>query len=172
MNKIQKVLRLTYDCGLSNRRIVSCLKLGLSTISELLTCFKQSQLGWPLPEGCSNTELTQALYHGKKTSRDKGMTNMLLWQEYQERAYTQFCEHFIRWFKIQKRSMRHLHVAGDKLLIYYRGQRFQVITPSTGEVREAEVLRATLGASNYTYVEGKSTEPNSIACRSRAQRVE
>ncbi len=40
MNKIKEVLRLKYDCGLSNRGIASCLKLGPSTISELLTRFK------------------------------------------------------------------------------------------------------------------------------------
>lgn len=28
MNKIKEVLRLKYDCGLSNRGIASCLKLG------------------------------------------------------------------------------------------------------------------------------------------------
>lgn len=133
MNKIKEVLRLKYDCGLSNRSIASCLKLGPSTISELLTRFKQSQLGWPLPESCSDADLTQALYHVKKASRDKvmpdftqyavelrrkGMTKMLLWKEYHEKtyAYTQFCENFTRWLKTQKRSMRQLHVAGDKLL--------------------------------------------------------
>ncbi len=66
MNKIKEVLRLKYDCGLSNRSIASCLKLGPSTISELLTRFKQSQLGWPLPESCSDADLTQALYHSRK----------------------------------------------------------------------------------------------------------
>jgi transposase len=90
--------------------------------------------------------------------RRKGMTKMLLWQEYHEQyqeqayAYTQFCEHFTRWFKNQKRSMRQLHVAGDKLFIDYC-VRLQVVNPDTGEVREAEVFVATLGASNYTYVE-------------------
>lgn len=174
MNKIKEVLRLKYGCGLSNRGIASCLKLGPSTVSELLTRFKQSQLGWPLPDSCSDADLTQALYHGKKVSRDKvmpdftqyavelrrkGMTKMLLWQEYHEQyqeqayAYTQFCEHFTRWFKTQKRSMRQLHVAGDKLFIDYCGPRLQVVNPDTGEVREAEVFVATLGASNYTYVE-------------------
>ena len=139
MNKIKEVLRL---------------KLGPSTISELLTRFKQSQLGWPLPDSCSDAELTQALYHGKKASREKvmpdftqyavelrrkGMTEMLLWQEYHEQyqeqayAYTQFCEHFTRWFKTQKRSMRQLHVAGDKLFIDYCGPRLQVVNPDTGE---------------------------------------
>ena len=31
--------------------------------------------------------------------------------------------------------------------------RAQVINPATGEVREAEVFVAALGASNYTYAE-------------------
>lgn len=191
MNKIKEVLRLKYDCGLSNRNIASCLKLGPSTISELLTRFKQSQLGWPLPESCSDTDISQALYHGKKTSRDKvmpdftqyavelrrkGMTKMLLWQEYHEQeqayAYTQFCEHFTRWFKTQKRSMRQLHVAGDKLFIDYCGPRLQVVNPDTGEVREAEVFVATLGASNYTYVEAFPSQGKSYWLEAHANTFE
>lgn len=172
--RIKEVLRLKYDCGLSHRNIASCLKIGPATVSELITRFKQSQLGWPLPEGCSDTELTQALYHSKQASRDKvmpdftqcfielkrkGMTKMLLWQEYHEQyqtqayAYTQFCEHYTRWLKHQKRSMRQTHTAGDKLFIDYCGPKLCVVNPDTGEVREAEVFVATLGASNYTYVE-------------------
>ncbi len=91
--------------------------------------------------------------------RRKGMTKMLLWQEYHEQyqeqayAYTQFCEHFTHWFKTQKRSMRQLHVAGGKLFIDYCGPRLQVVNPDTDEGREAEMFVATFGASNYTYVE-------------------
>ena len=73
MNKIKEVLRLKFDCGLSNRNIAACMKLGPATISELLTRFKQSQLGWPLPENCSDSALTQALYHSKQARRDKVM---------------------------------------------------------------------------------------------------
>ncbi|GAL09423.1 mobile element protein [Vibrio astriarenae] len=49
--------------------------------------------------------------------------------------------------------MRQHHVAGDKLFIDYCGPRLQVVNPDTGEMREAEVFVATLGAYNYTYVE-------------------
>ncbi|MDF5591209.1 helix-turn-helix domain-containing protein, partial [Vibrio parahaemolyticus] len=106
MNKIKEILRLKYECGLSYRSIASCLNVSLATVSELVARFKQSQIGWPLPEGCSDTDLTKALYHSKQASRDKvmpdfaqyavelkrkGMTKMLLWQEYheqyQEQAY-------------------------------------------------------------------------------------
>ena len=95
--------------------------------------------------------------------RRKGMTKRLLWQEYQEQAYayTQFCEHFTRWFKTQKSSMRQLHVAGDRLFIDYCGPRLQVVTPDTGEVREAEVFVATLGA-NYAYVEGFPSQSKAL----------
>ncbi|MCQ1061358.1 IS21 family transposase [Photobacterium sp. ZSDE20] len=174
MTKIKEVLRLKFDCGLSNRNIASCLKIGCSTVSEILTRFKQSHIGWPLPEACSDTELTRALYHPKGASQSKaipdfaqcfvelkrkGMTKLLLWQEYyeqhQERAYryNQFCEHYTRWLKKQKRSMRQIHTAGDKLFIDYCGPTIPVVNPDTGEVRQAQVFVATLGASNYTYVE-------------------
>ncbi len=44
MEKIKEVLRLKYDCGLSNRGIAFCLKLSPSTISELLTRLKKANL--------------------------------------------------------------------------------------------------------------------------------
>lgn len=179
MTKIKEVLRLKYDCQLSNRNIAACLKIGTSTVSELLSRFKLSELGWPLPEGCSDTDITHALYHEKGPSRQKvmpdfglcyqelkrkGMTKRLLWEEYhieyQDRAYryTQFCEHYTRWFKKQKRSMRQQHIAGDKLFIDYCGPTVPIVNPDTGEVRTAQIFVATLGASNYTYVEASPSQ--------------
>ncbi|RCW92851.1 hypothetical protein DFP77_1568 [Marinomonas foliarum] len=104
MNKIKEVLRLKFDCGLSYRSIASCLNISLATVSELIARFKQNQIDWPLPEDCRDADLTQALYHSKQASREKvmpdfshyvvelrrkGMTKMLLWQEY----YEQYQEH-------------------------------------------------------------------------------
>ncbi len=63
--------------------------------------------------------------------------------------------------------MRQLHVAGDKLFIDYCGLRLQVVNPDTGEVREAEVFVATLGASNYTYVEAFSSQGKSYRLEAR-----
>ncbi len=94
----------------------------------------------------------------------KGMTKRLLWEEYhieyQDRAYryTQFCEHYTRWFKKQKRSMRQQHIAGDKLFIDYCGSTVPIVNPDTGEVRTAQIFVATLGSSNYTYVEASPSQ--------------
>ena len=169
MLKIKELLRLKYECGLSNRNIASCLKIGCSTVSEILTRFKNSELIWPLPEGCSDTDLTNALYQRKQASKDKvmpdfiachrelkrkGMTKLLLWEEYasqyQERAYSysQYCEYYLRWQKTQKRSMRQIHIAGDKLFIDYCGPTLPVVNPDTGEVlkdgEEGELVITTL----------------------------
>lgn len=89
----------------------------------------------------------------------KGMTKILLWQEYQREAgenaygYSQFCNLYGEWLKLQKRSMRQHHVAGEKLFLDFCGPTIPVINPDTGEVRQAQIFVATLGASNYTYVE-------------------
>mgnify|MGYP000579230682 CR=1 FL=1 len=50
--------------------------------------------------------------------------------------------------------MRQHHIAGDKLFIDYCGPTVPIVNPDTGEVRyHAQIFVATLGATNYTYVE-------------------
>jgi transposase len=47
--------------------------------------------------------------------------------------------------------MRQSHTGGDKLFVDYAGQTVPIIDASTGEIRQAQVFVAVLGASNYTY---------------------
>src|SRR5215467_354879 len=54
--------------------------------------------------------------------------------------------------------MRQHHVAGDKLFVDYSGKKIGIIDPATGEVRDAEIFVAVLGASNYTYAEATWTQ--------------
>ena len=49
--------------------------------------------------------------------------------------------------------MRQHHVAGEKAFVDYSGKRIWIIDPSTGEIRDAEIFVAVLGASNLTYAE-------------------
>ena len=66
--------------------------------------------------------------------------------------------------------MRQVHRAGDKCFVDYAGQRPRLIDPITGEVGEAELFAAVLGASNYTYAEATRTQqvPDWIASHARA----
>lgn len=54
--------------------------------------------------------------------------------------------------------MRQEHKAGEKLFVDYAGDTVPVISEETGEVREAQVFVAVLGASNYTYAEATWTQ--------------
>lgn len=107
--------------------------------------------------------------------RRKGVTLLLLWQEYREvhpdgYGYSRYCELYTRWEGKLSPVMRQRHPAGERLFVDYAGHTVDVIDPRTGEVRTAQIFVATLGASNYTYVEATWTQnlPDWISSHVRA----
>src|SRR5208282_2454715 len=54
--------------------------------------------------------------------------------------------------------MRQTHVAGDKLFVDWAGDTVPIIDAMTGEVHEAHLFVAVLGASSYTYAEARWSE--------------
>jgi transposase len=88
----------------------------------------------------------------------KGVTLMLLWEEYYAEQpngyrYSQFCELYRRWSRKLKVSMRQIHKAGEKLFVDYAGHTLPIVNRHTGEISEAQVFVAVMGASNYTFAE-------------------
>ena len=65
--------------------------------------------------------------------------------------------------------MRQYHVAGEKIFVDWAGAKIPVHNPATGEIREASIFVAVLGASSYAYVEATLSEdmPNWIAAHAR-----
>jgi len=55
-------------------------------------------------------------------------------------------------------TMRQEHVAGDKVFVDYSGKKLSIADPLTGEIREAEIFVAVLGASGFTYAEATWTQ--------------
>ncbi|MDE2730362.1 MAG: IS21 family transposase, partial [Bacteroidota bacterium] len=53
----------------------------------------------------------------------------------------------------RKVVMRLHHKAGDKLFVDFAGTTVEVLSRVNGEVMQAQIFVATLGCSNYTYVE-------------------
>jgi transposase len=81
-----------------------------------------------------------------------------LWEEYRQAnpegyQYSWFCEQYRRWTGKLDLVMRQEHRAGEKLFVDYAGQTVPVIDPTTGEIRNAQIFIAVLGASSYTYAE-------------------
>jgi hypothetical protein len=99
-----------------------------------------------------------------------------LWSEYAAAAgaqayrYSQFCERYRRWVKRQRRSLRQVHRAGEKLFVDYCGPTVGIVDASSGEQREAQIFVAVLGPSNYTYAEATWTQslPDWIGSHQRA----
>ena len=63
-----------------------------------------------------------------------------------------------------------VHKAGEKLFVDYAGDTVPIIDPETGEVTQAQIFVAVMGASSYTYAEAQSSQemPNWIGGHVRA----
>lgn len=191
MKKIEEVLRLKYENGLSHRAIAQSCAISPSTVSEYVHHARAAGLRWPLPAGMTAAQLDACLFPEKaaaagvtptpdwaevhKELKRKGVTLSLLWVEYRQAhpegyGYSQFCHHYRTWKQGLNPPMRLEHKAGEKLYVDYAGQTVPIFDPETGERREAEIFVATLGASNYTYAEAHATQslPNWIGAHVRA----
>ena len=65
--------------------------------------------------------------------------------------YTSFCIKYREFARCQLRSMRQIHIAGEKLFVDYAGSTVPIVNALTGEISAAQIFVATLGASNYTF---------------------
>ena len=94
----------------------------------------------------------------------KHVTLSILWDEYIERnpdgyRYSRFCELYRTWEGKLSVTMRQTHVGGDKLFVDYAGDTVPVVIDRlTGEIRQAQIFVAVLGASNFTYAEATWTQ--------------
>ncbi|MCP5085156.1 MAG: IS21 family transposase [Alphaproteobacteria bacterium] len=191
MRKIKEAIRLNAQ-GLSPRRIGESLGIGRTTVQECLGRARAAGLSWPLSEELSDGDIEQRLYpratgavrdsfpqpdwaYVHRELRRKGVTLSLLWEEYRSvhpdgYAYSRFCELYNRWEGRLSPVMRQRHVAGERLFVDYSGTTLDVICPKTGEIKSAQLFVATLGASNYTYVEATWTQslPDWISSHVRA----
>jgi len=176
MRKIKDILRL-HDSGLSGRQIAASLRVSRSVVSSTLERARVANITWPT--NLNEQDLAAQLY-GNAAPREpdrplpdwsqlhrelsrKGVTLQLLWEEYKADhpngyQYSWFCECYRIWRSKLDVVMRQDHKAGEKRFVDYAGQTMPVINPETGEVRQAEIFVAVLGASNYTYAEATFTQ--------------
>lgn len=175
MRKIREVLRLKLECHQSIRDISSSCSVGKSTVSDYISRAKAAGLSWPLPPEMDDTQLEQILFPSAtntstrgcvapdwsevhKELKRKGVTLSLLWHEYKTNnpegcQYSWFCQQYGQWTGKIDAVMRQEHRAGEKLFIDYAGQTMNIINRHTGEVKQAQIFVAVLGASNFTYAE-------------------
>ena len=194
MRRVRQVLRLAHEAGLGQRQIARSLTMSPTTVGEYLRRAKLAGLSWPLPEGLDDAQLETRLFPPPPKLapeqrplpdwadihcelKRKGVTLVLLWEEYKTNhpegiQYSQFCEHYRRFAKRVDLVMRQHHRAGEKLFVDYAGQSVPVVNRFTGELREAQIFIATLGASNFTYAEATWTQTLADWCASHVRALE
>ena len=179
MRKIREVLRLKWGVGVDERQIASSCRISRSTLWEYIRRAKSAGLSWPLPTELDDQALEALLFKGNthggskrpepdwyaihKERKRKGVTLLLLWQEYLAEhtdgyGYVTFTTKYRAWRAQLDATMRQEHKAGEKLFVDYAGMSILITDPHTGVKYEAQVFVATMGASNYTYVEATRSQ--------------
>ena len=173
MRRIKEVLRLYFEQKQSRRLIAQALGVSPTTIGDYILRAQAAGLGYPLPPEIDDDELNQRLFPAPPpvtlkrpepdwpavyaAMRTPGMTLTLAWQEYKGThpdgyQLSWFCDAYKRYIGKLGVTLRQHHPAG-RCFVDYSGATVDIIDPQTGEVRVAQIFVATLGASNYTYVE-------------------
>ena len=180
MRRIRDLLRLKFSQGLSDRAVATSLGISKGSVGGYLRRARAAGLSWPLPEGLDDDDLELLLFPDSPTGsssarpvpdwslidkelRKRGVTRMLLWQEYREQhpdgfGYTWFCTHYDAWKGRVRPSMRQTHVGGEKVFVDFSGDTIDIVDPDTGEVQAVKLFVAAMGASSYTYAEAVSSE--------------
>lgn len=113
MRKIREILRLSWQCQLSQNKVHESTGISRASIGEYVRRALAAGLGWPLPEGLDDAALEELLFPSKmkptfeqarpdfelvcREMRRKGASLSVLWQEYKLEnpdglQYSQFCQ--------------------------------------------------------------------------------
>jgi transposase len=179
MRKIKEVMRLRFELHLGYQQIGRSCAISGSTVHKYLKRAEAAGLSWPLPEGWDEARVEAAVFprsqpvvqeqpaartppdfaaiHDQLRS-NKYVTLQLLWEEYQQAnpegyRYSRFCELYQRWRSKLDVVLRQEHKAGEKMFVDWAGATIPVHDRLTGQVWQAPLFVAALGASSYTYAE-------------------
>ena len=172
MRQIRETLRLHMQAGLSYSEVGRALKISKSAAGKYVSMARAAGVDWDIAQALGDEELEARLYRPAvprashqlapdfavvhQELKRAGVTLMLLWEEYAQGnllayKYTSFCIKYREFAKTQLRSMRQVHLAGEKLFVDYAGSTVPIVDAATGEISQAQIFVATLGASNYTF---------------------
>lgn len=98
----------------------------------------------------------------KKLAR-RGTTILDLFKEYalthpKPLGKTAFYSHYKAYKRRVSPSMHIEHKAGDKMFIDFTGEKYPYVDPDTGEMFQAEIFVAILGASQLTFIEAVESQ--------------
>jgi len=168
LRMIKDIIRLKWQAALSHEQIAKALNVSKGVVSKYVTLASAAGLDWEAAQALDERQLTHRLLPrsniaGRYVEPDwaaihreldrKGVTLVLLWQEYQAAnaehrtwGYTQFWSHYKDFVKRLKRSMRQHRLAGEKLFIDFAGPTIALLDGS-----RAQVFVAAMAASSCVF---------------------
>ena len=189
MRKIKDVLRLKFEGKQPHQQIADALGLSKGVVTKYVGLAVAAGLDWPAVAAMSEPKLEKRLMASPRPSATyaqadfgrmhqelgrKGVTLMLLWEEYCAQVgdefnpdnpvkpwrYSQYCENYRRFAKHLKRSMKQVHRAGEKLFIDYAGPTIALVLNGQ-EVGRANIFVSAMGVSGYCFC---LATPSQTAC--------
>lgn len=180
MLNIRHILRL-HSQGQTKSEIIVQTGIHSVTLRKIIKDYKTSKLTFPEINELSDKDLEELFerpqeQHNEKLKtlyglfpdidkelKRKGVTKILLWEEYRKShpegvGRSQFLFHFSQWKARKIPTMRQNHKAGDKMFIDFAGEKLIIQEKESGKEKYVEVFVAVLGASQLTYVEAVMTQ--------------
>lgn len=189
MKDTKEILRLGLQGKLSQRKISASVGVGKTTVQETLSRATEMGLTWEKASSLRSRQIVDLLFPAspeatsqaspdfawvRKELHRKGVTLQLVWLEYRESepdglSYSQFCHRFRLWERRTRLSMRQVHQAGEKAFVDFAGLTIPWIDMETGEIHEAQLFIAVMGASSYTFATCVDSQkiPDWIQCHIR-----
>ncbi len=191
VRKIKETIRL-HEAGFNKKQIAGSVTTSRKTVRKYIERVESLGLTYAEIEKMTPKQLYARLFPVKpeegirlkprpdwqKTYNEmkkKSVTLARLWEEYIDvypdgYRYSQFCHNYGLWRKKLDISMRQDHKAGEKLFVDFAGQTVPITNPATGQIKQAQIFVATMGASNYSYAEATWTQtlPDWIQCHVNA----
>lgn len=180
MRQVYEVLRLKWGQGLRDRKIAHSLGISRPAVAAYVCRAEAAGLSWPLPETYDGGTLERWLFPSvpartaaphlvpdgatvHQERKRKGVTLFLLWQDYKVATPeglqdSWFCQTYRAWASKWDLVMRQTHRAGEKRFVDDAGPGIPVVNRHSGEVHEAVMFVAVLGASSSTYAEATWTQ--------------
>ena len=179
MRAIREILRQRFEFGRSLREISQSVGASYGAVQAVVERASEHDLKWPLPEELDDAALERLLFKqpeapqgrvlpdmediDKQLRSHKGVTLLLLWQEYKAQhpdgyQYTQFCSYYRAWLGTQEPTMRQVHQFGQRVFLDFAGVTVPYTDTTTGEIKEAHIFVACLAASAYIFAHAFAAE--------------
>jgi transposase len=177
MSQIKQILRL-HSHGTSIKAISRSLSVSKNTVRKYISLQQASNRSIEDLLQVEDNRLEHLLFPGdgsdtakrhrylaehyeyfRKELQRRGVTRWLLWSEYRQSqpdgySYSQFCWHLQHLDAAARVTMGNLpHPPGEQLYVDFAGESGRYTDPQTGQTCQVPVFVATLGFSQYSYME-------------------